>query len=118
MKTKIPANHVLGMTEQWFHWLDEWTEKKYRLDVEKAMKRSWSNLWLGRSEKFAVWWLDTFHTGGLWEDYKDRLQNKYWRTTYQAKMANKMTKVALASGQEYVWIGEDDLLFMGKEYDS
>lgn len=117
MKIQIKATDVLNATEYWFKWLEEWVEKEYKDDMKEAMKRSWSNLWLGRSEKFAIWWLENIHVGSLRDNYRDRLRDTFWRTNCNARTANKMAKIAINSGQEYVWIDEDDLTFMGKYYE-
>lgn len=112
MKIQIKATDVLDATEYWFRWLEEWVEEEYENDVKESMKRSWSNLWLGRSERFAIWWLENIRVGSLWSCYKDRLKDTFWRTTYNARTANKMAKIAIDSGQEYVWVDEDDLIYL------
>lgn len=114
MKIQIKAIDVLDATEYWFKWLEEWVEKEYKNDVKESMKRSWSNLWLGRSERFAIWWLENVHVGSLWNNYKDRLKDTFWRTTHSAHTANKMAKIAIDSGQDYVWVDEDDLIYLNR----
>lgn len=111
MKIKIPAKYAIKRAEEWFNWLQNWTNNEYEKEVSKAMERSWSNLYLGRSEKFAKWWLDSVHSG-IYATYKERLKDHFWRTTSRAEEASRLAKIAIESGQEFVWADWEDIKWL------
>lgn len=112
MRTKLKAEFVIDQAKDWLDRRQKRINKLYENKVEKAMARSISNLFLGRSRQKAIKFLDNWKSGCFHNNHKEYLEfnGSYW--TWQVEDALKLATLSLESGNGDVWLTKDELFFI------
>lgn len=111
MKIKLDAEFVKQQALLWLAKRNTRISIEYGKAIDKKMKRSFSNLWFGRSEEKAIKWLNTFYSGFSYS-YWDNLNDQGLFRRMDVEDVLKAADLSIKYGDGLIWIDEDKLFFL------